>query len=289
MSEVVLHGLSGDSPIGFLAAVGAHRLLGSRLRWVEAGPRWVAALDHPDPVAALLAARADRSTWPAGRDLSSLTVDAWLALADREPQWATALACQDGDGLARSAFDLGKASLLRNLRELPARVTAAHLDRALFGPWKYEPGQYMCGLDPQAVVVAATTHALPTSQKRKGLPGALWLALEALPCFPVFMTERGARTTGWQGDDFLWPIWAPFLSGAALRALLARPVERPGVIALFRSRKVRIAKTIQAFAPATRIPASNSAVHKTLASLASGQTAANQRVGGESSGGPRGA
>lgn len=279
MSEVVLRGLCGDSPVGFLAAVGAQRLLGSRLRWIEAGRRWVAAVEHPEPVAALSGARADRSSWPAVRDLSELSVEAWLWLADREPQWAAGLACQDRDGLARTAFDLGKASLLRNLRELPTRITAADLEEALFGPWKYAPGQYMCGLDPQAVVVAATTHARPTSQKRKGVPGALWLALEALPYFPVFRTEWGARTTGWQGDEFVWPIWDRFLSSAALRALLARPVERPGVVALFRSRKVRIAKTIQVLASAARMPASSLVVRQSLAPLDAGQTAMNQSVG----------
>jgi hypothetical protein len=279
MSEVVLEGLSGDSPVGFLAALGTQRLLDCRLRWVEQGRRWVAVIDHPEPLEALLSARPDRSAWPAGRDLSSLSLEAWLTLADREPRWAAALACQQGDRLARTAFDLGKASMLRNLRELPAQMTAAHVENALVGPWKYESGRYMCGLDPHAVVVAATTHALPTSQKPRGVPGALWLALEALPYFPVFLTGEGPRTTGWRDDDFVWPIWDRFLSSGGLRALLARPVERLGVVALFRTRRVRIAKTIQALDPARRIRASRMVASETLGPLAAREALKNQSLG----------
>jgi hypothetical protein len=245
--------------------------LDCRLRWVESGAALVAAIDHDDPVAALLESRQNRSHWPGHRDLTGLTRAEWLGLAQREPDWAAALACEYRDGLARTSFDLGKAALLDKLRRLPNEVAEEHLREALFGPWRYADSEYACGLDPSRVAVAARSYKLPSAIKAKrSVVGAIWLALEALPYFPVLLTDRGPRTTGWRDDSFFWPAWSAALTSDGIRGLLARQLPRPGVLALYASHRVRTAKTIQVLSPALRVDASSQVAAETQGVLAYG-------------------
>jgi hypothetical protein len=60
------------------------------------------------------------------------------------------------------------------------------------------------------------------------VPGAVWLAMNALPLFPVSARRGKACTRGWQEVDdsfiFVMPVWRPPLLAAAIEVLLDHPV-----------------------------------------------------------------
>ncbi len=59
------------------------------------------------------------------------------------------------------------------------------------------------------------------------VPGAVWLAINALPLFPVSVHGREARTGGWHDSDagpvFLMPVWRRPLDTAAVEVALDHP------------------------------------------------------------------
>lgn len=65
----------------------------------------------------------------------------------------------------------------------------------------------------------------------RGVPGATWLALMALPWFPVWSDGRFALAGGWQRRArrrplLVWPLWAEPLDAVAAPALATHPLLR---------------------------------------------------------------
>jgi hypothetical protein len=141
--------------------------------------------------------------------------------------------------------------------------------------WRRHPGTG-ANLDSRALVDAsAATGGKPSN---RAVPGATWLALQALPFF--LQTGDGSRgeVTSWPrhgkrgGLGLRWPVWTPPLDVAAVRVLLAHPVladlatsvtparddakrkaaqqaEALGICAVLRSSRKALAKSAGALQP----------------------------------------
>jgi hypothetical protein len=134
---------------------------------------------------------------------------------------------------------------------------------ALFGPWRYEDDQHSFGWDPSTVKLGAFTFKAPTLMANTGVRGAVWLAFESMPLFPVFAQRRRQRTRAFAQNGrrpvFLWPIWSPFITLYELECLLSsaalvgsneraqQEFKSRGVLAIYRSEKFKPNKYMVTF------------------------------------------
>ena len=155
-------------------------------------------------------------------------------------------------------------TLAHALNDLDSRL----MREALSG-WRRVDGFIGAYLDPRADVDKATAAGRRAPPKR-GVPGATWLALMALPLFPVRASDRFlAETVGWRANratpkGFQWPVWGRELSVASVTALIDHRVVANaspgssddvslialGVNAVFRSVRVSAGNNDAAMAPA---------------------------------------
>jgi CRISPR-associated endonuclease/helicase Cas3 len=136
---------------------------------------------------------------------------------------------------------------LRTAFQKPAQLVTAEPDRLLrdaLVAWRRVDGFTGENLDFRAVRGAADQ---PDGQATmSGVPGATWLALSAIPLFPMGGNGLEARTLRWHWLRFAavgrrrlafsWPIWRAPLDLDAVRALLAhRAVDSAAQCAADRS------------------------------------------------------
>ncbi len=277
MSELILTGLDGANPLGFLAAIGVVEALeaqgfAARLAWEDRGvwqPTLRGVRDADELIEVLdedrLSCASDSmllfeydGTYdlkpPPGvfrAKLKTLTRDARRD-ARRAVDWAAAFATDiavDNNGNTKPTalhFTAGQQTFLQVAREVQAGVTPEDLREALFGPWRRERGLKMFGWDATGSRDYALRATNPSTDKKKGVPGADWLALRGLVAIPV--VPRGLRivTTGcrgeWKSERFRWPLWRAWLSRDVIRTVMRMPglnrissVERTarGIAAIF--------------------------------------------------------
>jgi hypothetical protein len=131
---------------------------------------------------------------------------------------------------------------------------------ALLGPWRYEDPQHSLGLDPSTERLHALRAKSPTKEASAGVTAAVWLAFEALPLFPCFLSGGRQVTTGFttrgatrqdRVTDFTWPIWSPPVPLGTVRSLVSLPaltrdqlpmreLRARGVEAVFRSERYKV-------------------------------------------------
>ncbi|WP_040107230.1 type I-G CRISPR-associated protein, Cas3-extension family [Azotobacter chroococcum] len=144
----------------------------------------------------------------------------------------------------RLDFSTGQQQFMPKLRHLADELDPTREDfetrlrHALFGG-PYE-AQHSFGWDPVAVrrhahEAEAPTHSAPPSQ-----PFCIWLAIESLPLHPVLpIGPDRAVTTGFSGEQYLWPQWSEPLTLEEVRLLRQRPISTleklEGVLAIWRS------------------------------------------------------
>ena len=244
---IELPGLSGASPIGFLAALGMLRVLTEdrghevRLAWRQGR----AVLEGLDPTEALdeltanMVGRGDALEFTWADTTRGITPGQYRnavaqAGSDRRALaflsgWGTDTVLREG-AIAGTRLDMtsGPQQLLRDLRRLAVRVDRRSLEIALLGG-PYE-GQSSFGLDPVAVRSHAYERQAPTKSDPPGKPGLIWLAFEAIPLHPVVpISATRTRTTGWRGAPapaYVWPLWDTWLTLPEVSLLRALPVER---------------------------------------------------------------
>src|SRR5262249_4352143 len=99
---------------------------------------------------------------------------------------------------------------------------------ALLGPWRYEDPQHSLGWDPATERLHALRAKSPTKEVSEGVTAAVWLAFEALPLFPCFLSEGRLATTGFRTTGatwrervtyFSWPVWTDPVRLATVRSL----------------------------------------------------------------------
>lgn len=270
MKEQVWAGIDGADILGFMAALGAFRVVsaaqpGVRLAWKAEGPFWRPCLHSklsPDDVLlCLAAAMADRAAAPEFTNMlgSEIRVEsgkfhAWLQVVAgtaAEP-FAAAWGVPGRQKTDVSLFHTmaGPQHFLAALKKLAESIDPVRdFHEALFGPWQRAHAQNSFGWDPSqgapyAYRLGRSADAAPTSVR-----GALWLMVEALPFFPV-VGSRG-QTTGFvrlgledeQSDYFRWPIWEGALSPATVRTLVASDLtpgtRTPGLWSVYQSERAK--------------------------------------------------
>lgn len=247
---IELPGLSGASPIGFLAALGMLRVLTEdrghevRLAWRQGR----AVLEGLDPTEALdeltanMVGRGNALEFTWADTTRGITPEQYRnavaqAGSDRRALaflsgWGTDTVLREG-AIAGTRLDMtsGQQQLLRDLRRLAVRVDRRSLEIALLGG-PYE-GQSSFGLDPVAVRSHGYERQAPTKSDPPGKPGLIWLAFEAIPLHPVLpISYAHSRTVGWRVGNtmaYVWPLWDKPIALDEIRFLRVLPLERlPG-------------------------------------------------------------
>ncbi len=261
---LLLRGLDGSNPLGFLAALGLFRVLGQsrgseefRMSWVPSGGTWAPVLhssasppleedalltsltqrlvnvieDHPanllgqlDPVS---------GDGPARRRLiREIAIGSDRTRMD----WASAIASDFAPPDSINQLQTTRRDyFFGNLSSVISRTNREHLRRAVFHPWDYSDA-----LDNQSLHLDPSEdrrHAHqwnkpagdPNRKTRGGMLGANRLALEALPLFPSFPEANTLRTVGFTGTRstntrWTWPLWSVRLSLPIVRSFLGSPV-----------------------------------------------------------------
>jgi hypothetical protein len=261
---LVLPGLDGTNPLGFLAALGLLAVLDDpnsaarpRMGWTTAGGTWVPFVlsssgsklgedgllgaltdrlaitisDHPCCVLQQLGAVAGN---PEQRRQLFERVANGGDLAAME--WLAALASDMAAPESINQLQTTRRDYFyRNLESVIGRTKVEHLRRAICRPWDYADA-----LDNQSLHLDPSEdrrHAYqwnkpagdPNRALRGGMLGANRLALEAIPLFSSFPEGNTLRTVGFTGTRstntrWTWPIWAPGLSLPVVRSLIAAEV-----------------------------------------------------------------
>lgn len=259
MNALVLGGLDGSNPLGFLAALGvvnavADRRLDVRLAWIDDGawrPSLAAALELESLLTLLDEDRASCASDPAlgfsyeggVRDLkpppalwrSFLRTLALETSPDdrRAVDWAAAFATDvavDNNGNTKPTalhFTAGQQKFLDMAIKLQAGTTRDDLREAICGPWRYERKMPVLMWDATSSRDYALRASNPAMEKKAGVPGADWLALRGLSFLAAF--PRGDRivTTGcggeWKTGWFRWPVWDVPLGREMIRTVVRLP------------------------------------------------------------------
>lgn len=257
---LMLPGLDGTNPLGFLAALGLHRMVDKEgmeptLRWQSANATWVPILSlqsqtemSADDLLSLLDDHLIKNyeLHPISRAISnSDTQDrcqqffdtAEHASSDSREQelWlasigSDAAAETDGNQLQAVRRDYFPG----NLRSLISNTTREHLDRSLFHVWDFADrlDNHSLHLNPSEDRRHAYQWNKPSGDPERkysgGMIGANRLAIEAWPLFPTIPLSSSLQTTGFSGvrstDTRLsWPLWEVPCTLDAVRSLLCHP------------------------------------------------------------------
>jgi hypothetical protein len=258
MTTMVLRGIEGSNPLGFLAAVGASRLFDLMWSDREVGLRWirdggwrpeVSGLPMQNEVE-LCHALHEQAPWAPlgmfGELGSNLTVPRTLfesvvrkvalgstAKDRRAPDFAAAFGSDVLDNKDKGRIEYtdlcfitgsGHQDFLGTAKGLARSSGPEHLQDAMFGPWRYNERLSM-RWDPDDAKEYSLRWRNPSVGGVSSVWGANRLAFEALPLFPTVPTSAGLRTTGFRrqnrAHEFTWPIWTQRASVDTVRSLLS--------------------------------------------------------------------
>ena len=241
---LLLPGLDGSNPLGFLAALGVLRTLEPswRMKWVAAGGTWVPWVSCPDehahdqelflvdldtrlasdisehPVRVLQLLRDDsgdgrRGLFVEQRDRATS--------ATRTPvDWLCALASDFGSADSINQLQTARRDyFFKNLTEVIRQTTVDHLRRSIFSLWDYADPLHKQSLHLDPSEDRRHAHQWnqpsgdPNRQKSGSMLGANRLAIEAIPLFASFPKDDALQTTGFSGNRstntrWTWPIWS---------------------------------------------------------------------------------
>lgn len=281
MAEYHLSGLDASDPLGFLAALGALRVASqidssASLCWSHQAA-WLAVLNCDGTSDLLDILEQDLERWRGGHKAIE-----FAAGADRKEQdlkhspeafrtlmrelaanpeaaafvaaYATGIIV-DGSGQTKPTslhFTAGQQRFMDAVLDLRSQVTREDLEEALYGPWVGRVGpkdlRWRAGSERSRALLSFD----PSSTKSAVLPGASWLAFQAMPFFPAVPGRNRVITTGFTGrgkrEQFTWPVWSDPLTAAELRSVLGlaglasmstRDREARGIVRVFRSDVVR--------------------------------------------------
>jgi len=252
--HIVLRGLDGTTPLGFLAALGLVNALRGRLpnlclAWTTDDGGWVAKLGSSVPIrqADLL----DMLEKTLVRSLDRHPARLYAAVKQQpeevflEVRQAAAVDCRwEADFLAAIASNLAPADAtsqlqttrrdyhVGNIKSILEKTKREHLSRTLFKPWDYaDPmDNQSLHLDPSEDRRHASQwhkpSGDPTRKQRGTMLGANRLAIEALAWFTVWPVGGALKTLGFSGfgsreTRWTWPIWTPFVPPDLIPSLLA--------------------------------------------------------------------
>lgn len=236
--ELLLSGIDGSNPLGFLAALGVllavHESRAGtevpRLTWRNEG-LWrpvvstVEAFEELVPILVADAAswkgdpaidlRYDKGSGKAAHDLKPKPerfreyLGGLLASSDERSPRALSYAAafgtetaEDNNGNVKPTalhFTAGQQEFLAMVEQLNEGVTADDFLEAVKGPWTYSRPLPVLQWDSTAARLYALRGKDPSTDKKLGVPGADWLAFRGLSFFPVAPVEEHVDTTGCGG------------------------------------------------------------------------------------------
>lgn len=255
---IVLRGLPGDNPMGFLAALGVQAALAEhddhhRLHWSdEPIPRAVVS-PKQDLAEIAEAVQAVAAAWLEGPALDE-AVDPTLKLKREDIRGylsrgraagaigvlASCLLAEGSLDNSRKAkpsdlyFTAGQQKFVPTARTLLTQVTDEEIVGDVSVPWRYRSKRASLMWDSVDDRRHAYSAADPTSSQnpKRTNPGAEALALIGLSRYPCFSSPSGTLTQGcsgrWKHGDFVWPLWTVPASGAAVQSLLAQVAPPSG-------------------------------------------------------------
>jgi hypothetical protein len=264
-ARVVLHGLDGTNPLGFLAALGAFRAFAVSkpdltMRWESSDGTWRPAfsgLDLPaDQVGSKLLDslhKLDQSVWSLDKKLpfagERLRSEAALAIAaasvgHRERAdliAAFGVECyRDEAGMfedtalrmVRSGDSTGQGLLAYGKRILET-TTAQELQDCVASAWRHQDDQCALRWDPAEDKSYALQWRDPSKVGANSVRGGNCLALLAMAMYPTIPVKGDVATVGIglrepKQLSFTWPIWDAPLVPDIVRSLLSLPLlQRP--------------------------------------------------------------
>ena len=231
---LLLKGLDGGNPLGFLAAVGTLRVatladpgVEWRLRWDAHGGTWapsilgggtLSANGLIELLALALAGTGDNPAFGFAKNLNigpeefrSVAQSASGAATLQDRCYADFIAAFGSDGLTvsgrnaiqdtalRTMSGVGHQHFLGSMRELAETTNPDHLRSSLFEPWRYQDDRPSLRWDPADDRRYALRWQNPSNTAKspiRTMRGANRLAVEALPLFPTTPGERRLNTTG---------------------------------------------------------------------------------------------
>ena len=229
---LLLNGLDGGNPLGFLAAVGVLRVATGadspsnwRVRWESAGGRWSPVLTGDTRITAdglielLMPTLIEMKDDPSFGFAKDLTINCrefrevaqsafdTADLTDRHyADFIAAFGCDSHpisakdpriqDTALRTMSGAGHQHFIGSMRELVEETDAAHLRASLFEPWQYADPKPSLRWDPVDDRRYALRWRAPSGDPVRTMRGANRLAVEALPLFPTAPGERRLQTTG---------------------------------------------------------------------------------------------
>jgi hypothetical protein len=256
VNDVPLPALDGANPLGFLAALGVLDILaattpGVTLRWTDDLIPHAIISGTYDLDQLLETLDKDRAEWPHS---SLLRFPEEQSLSDAKPDgkqlraWfefvsgpagspasadhlcaIVAEGAFDNNGKAKPThlhFTAGRQQFLNMVRTLALNVDKDRLHEAVCGPWRYDSVLPSLSWDSRGERIYAIRATNPSDDKRRGVPGADWLAFRGLVFYPTARTARGTlRTTAcdadWKDGAFRWPLWQVPATRSVVRSLVA--------------------------------------------------------------------
>lgn len=258
---LVLTGLDGTTPLGFLAALGAMRVVSLadghnpvRMSWEPSSGTWVARLFSSatdenallDLLEQLLVRSLDQH--PLGRLLTREDADEASRKAEMRRQacgatyrdhlavdWLAAMASDAVAANVNNQLQTARRDYFKgNLASVLERTERGHLERSLFHTWDYADAldNQSLHLDPSEDRRHAHQWNQPSGdpdrKKFGGMLGANRLAIEAWPIFVSLPEGDRLHTLGFSGfrsDDtrWSWPLWQHPIDLETIRSLLTVP------------------------------------------------------------------
>ena len=256
---LLLSGLDGGNPLGFLAAVGTLRTVALieptsdwRMTWVGREAMWLPQISSqhaitPKALIELLMRALRLESTPEFDFAKNLRVspetfgevarEAQCRALKNDRRYADFTAafgcetlttdkCEIQDTGLRTMSGAGNQHFLGTMKQLVRETSASDLLRSLFMPWTYPDRKLGLRWDPHEDRRYALRWANPSLGD--GVPtmrGANRLAIEALPLLPTVPTGKRLETTGFTRNDrtdwFSWPIWGSTIGIDVVRSLLA--------------------------------------------------------------------
>ncbi len=263
---LVLTGLDGSNPLGFLAAVGTLRAVAQadpamdpRMAWRAHGGTWIPALwgNGARSAKALIELLAHTLHGSSAREFDfarnlNVASEIFRAVAGhaqrqvsiqdrRYADFIAAYGCElcvtkdktnIQDTALRTMSGAGHQHFLGTMNELVSQTNEDHLRRSLFQTWDYLDDKLGLRWDPEEDRRYALRWNNPSNDTTKTMRGANRLAVEALPLLPTTPGDRQLHTTGFSRHDravlFTWPIWENALRVDVVRSLLAlHEIQKP--------------------------------------------------------------
>lgn len=241
---VLLGGLDGTNPLGFLAALGAFRLLSIdnscvTMSWQLSNGTWHPTLFGIDVPLAQLGSelhtaigKLDKSVWSFDKKLpfaaARLRQEACNAvsgassvnrgLADAIAAIGVESCIDDKENFKDTALRMVRAGdsagqgLLAYGKRILDSTSPSEIQAAITDTWLYQDKQCALRWDPAEDRGYALQWSDPSGDGALSVRAANCLALAAMSCLPTIPTKGQAETTGFglkepKQSSFTWPIW----------------------------------------------------------------------------------